>query len=159
MKIKTGIGFDVHAFAGGRRLIIGGVEIPYKLGLDGHSDADVLSHAITDAIAGVALGKDIGALFPDTDMAYKDADSVMLLRHAAALVSGAGYSISGVDATIIAQAPKMLPHIPQMRQILAEALGIDIDDVTIKATTTEHLGFTGRGEGIAALAVATLIRI
>lgn len=158
IKIKTGIGYDVHAFAEGRQLIIGGVNIPYEKGLLGHSDADVLCHAVSDAITGPSLGKDIGNLFPDNDMSYKDANSILLLKKAVELVAQAGYTISSVDAVIIAQAPKMAVHIPQMRQNLADTLGILLEDVTIKATTTEYLGFTGRKEGIAALSVATLTR-
>ncbi|MGE4317439.1 MAG: 2-C-methyl-D-erythritol 2,4-cyclodiphosphate synthase [Deferribacterales bacterium] len=158
MKIKTGIGFDAHRFKRGRRLIIGGVEIDYDLGLDGHSDADVLIHAIVDAIAGPSLGKDIGNIFPDTDDSYKDIDSKILLKKAAEMIRTAGYEISNIDAEIIAQKPKMAPHIQNMREILAQTLGMDTEDITIKATTTEKMGFTGRGEGIAAVASALVIR-
>ncbi len=158
MKIKSGIGFDVHAFAPGRRLIIGGVDIPHEKGLDGHSDADVLTHAITDALAGPALGKDIGNLFPDTDAVYKNADSLNLLGKAVSLIKQNGWAPGNIDAVIIAQTPKMAPHIPLMREKLAAVLDISVEDVTIKATTTEYLGFAGRKEGIAALAVATIYR-
>jgi len=158
MKIKSGIGIDAHRFARGRRLVIGGVEIDYDLGLDGHSDADVLIHAIVDAVAGPALGKDIGNLFPDTDIAYKGIDSKILLAKAVEMIRNNGYTISNVDAEIIAQKPKMAKHIPLMRETLAEILGIDAEDVTIKATTTEKMGFTGREEGIAALATAIVIK-
>lgn len=158
MKIKTGIGFDAHRFKAGRPLFIGGVEIPSDIGLDGHSDADVLLHAIVDAIAGPALGKDIGSIYPDSDMKYKNIDSKILLADMVTLLEGTGFEISSVDAQIIAQKPKMAPYIPSMRRIIANILSIPEEDVTIKATTTEKMGFTGRGEGIAALAVATLIR-
>jgi 2-C-methyl-D-erythritol 2,4-cyclodiphosphate synthase len=158
IKIKTGIGFDVHAFEEGRPLIIGGVTIPYKAGLLGHSDADVLAHALTDAILGPTLGMDIGTLFPDTDPHYAGADSVKLLERAVTRVLDAGYKIGSADCVIIAQLPKMAPHIPEMRRVLSIALGVEEEDLTIKATTTEYMGFTGRGEGIAALAVATVYR-
>lgn len=158
MKIKTGIGFDAHRFIEGRKLILGGIEIPYHLGLLGHSDADVLIHAIIDSIVGPALGKDIGNLFPDNDMKYKDIDSKILLRDAVDLVVHAGYQISNIDATIIAQKPKLKSFIPQMRGTLAPIINLDLEDITIKATTTEKMGFTGREEGIAALAVSTLIK-
>ena len=156
LNIRTGIGYDVHAFAENRKLILGGVEIPYTQGLLGHSDADVLAHAITDAIVGVSLGKDIGQLFPDNDVRYKNADSLQLLADAVIAVRRAGYSIMHVDAVIIAQEPKMASYIPSMRNRLATAAGVSAESVTIKATTTEYLGFTGRKEGIAALAVATI---
>lgn len=155
--IRIGQGFDVHAFAEGRRCIIGGVDIPYERGLIGHSDADVLLHAITDAILGaVGLG-DIGRHYPDTDEAYKDVDSMALLIDAWQMVQAKGLTLGNVDATIIAQAPKMAPYIPDMQRKIAEALGCQIDAVNIKASTTERLGFTGRGEGIAAQAVVCLI--
>jgi len=158
MKIKTGIGFDAHRFKAGRKLIIGGIEIESEIGLDGHSDADVLIHAIVDAIAGPSLGKDIGSLFPDNDNTYKNIDSKILLKRAVELIQKSGYKISNIDAEIIAQKPKMAKYIPKMREILAEAISIDFEDITIKATTTEKMGFTGRGEGIASLATATLIK-
>ena len=158
MKIKTGIGFDAHRFKAGRDLFIGGVQIDSEIGLDGHSDADVLIHAIVDALAGPALGKDIGSLFPDTSMEYKDIDSKILLKKTADIISEAGFQISSVDAEIIAQKPKMAPYIYEMRTTLAKIMNLHFDDITIKATTTEKMGFTGRGEGIAALAVATLVK-
>lgn len=154
--MRIGQGFDVHALVEGRRLIIGGVDIPYEKGLAGHSDADVLLHAITDAILGAAGLGDIGRHFPDTDERYRGADSRVLLREAAMKVRGAGYRIGNVDATIIAQAPKMAPHIPAMVQNVAGDLRISPRCVNVKAKTTERLGFTGRGEGIAAEAVALL---
>jgi 2-C-methyl-D-erythritol 2,4-cyclodiphosphate synthase len=156
--VKTGIGFDVHSFATGRALIIGGVNIPYEFGLLGHSDADVLAHAITDALVGVTLGKDIGRLFPDNDIKYKGADSLLLLREAVRQIKAENYTIVNVDAVIIAQAPKMSPHIDSMRVNLATAMEISASEVSIKATTTEYLGFTGRKEGIAAVAVANVWR-
>ena len=156
--IRTGLGMDVHAFAPDRELWICGVKIPYELGLLGHSDADVALHALADAILGAAALRDIGYHFPDTDPRFKGADSRVLLRHVVSLVTQKEYSISNVDVTIVAQAPKMLPYIEQMRETVASDLAIDIDRVSIKATTTEHLGFTGRKEGIAAFATALLIR-
>jgi 2-C-methyl-D-erythritol 2,4-cyclodiphosphate synthase len=152
--IRIGQGFDVHALGEGRRLVMGGVEIPYHLGLVGHSDADVLLHAVSDAILGaVGLG-DIGQHFPDTDAAYSGADSRVLLRHVVALARQEGFAVTQVDATIIAQAPKMAPHIPSMVDNLREDTQTRL--VNVKATTTEKLGFTGRGEGIAAQAVVLL---
>ncbi len=158
MKIKCGTGFDAHRFAKGRRLVLGGVEIPSDEGLDGHSDADVLIHAVIDSIAGPALGKDIGGLFPDTDGAYKDIDSKILLGRVCAMARSAGYEISNVDAEIIAQKPRLAPHIPEMRRAMALVMGIPEDDVTVKATTTEKMGFTGRGEGIAVISSALLVK-
>lgn len=149
---------DVHAFAPDRDLWVCGVKIPYELGLLGHSDADVALHALSDALLGAAALRDIGYHFPDTDPRFKGADSRVLLRHVAVLVEEKGYRISNVDVTIVAQAPKMLPYIEEMRSIVAADLGIDADRVSVKATTTEHLGFTGRKEGIAAFAVATLLK-
>ena len=154
--MRIGQGFDVHALVEGRRLIIGGVEIPFDKGLLGHSDADVLLHAVCDALIGAAGLGDIGKHFPDTDMRFHDADSRVLLREVAALVRNAGYRIVNVDSTIIAQAPKMAPHIQEMRERIAEDLGLWPQDVNVKAKTTERLGFTGRGEGIAAEAVALI---
>ena len=159
MKIKTGIGFDAHRFKAGRKLYIGGVRIESDMGLDGHSDADVLIHAVIDSMAGPALGRDIGNLFPDTDKAYKDIDSKVLLKNAVDLITEAGFQISSVDAEIIAQKPKMAPYIPDMRKIMSEIIGIPFEDITIKATTTEKMGFTGRGEVIASIAIATLIKL
>jgi 2-C-methyl-D-erythritol 2,4-cyclodiphosphate synthase len=158
MKIKSGIGFDAHKFEEGRELFIGGVKIDYELGLAGHSDADVLIHAIVDSIAGPALGKDIGNIFPDSDSAYKNIDSKILLKKTVDMIKSEGWEISNIDAEIIAQKPKMAKHIPMMRMVLADVIGIEVEDVTIKATTTEKMGFTGRGEGIAALSTALIIR-
>mgnify|MGYP001486890661 CR=1 FL=1 len=152
--MRIGQGFDAHALVTGRRLIIGGVEIPHGKGLAGHSDADVLIHAVCDALLGAAGLGDIGAHFPDTDARYKDIDSRKLLREVAQLLKKNGRRVVNVDTTIIAQAPKMAPHIPAMRANLAADLGVDLEYVNIKAKTTEKLGFVGRGEGIAAEAVA-----
>jgi 2-C-methyl-D-erythritol 2,4-cyclodiphosphate synthase len=154
--IRIGQGFDVHQLVEGRKLIIGGVEIPYEKGLLGHSDADVLLHAITDAILGALGLGDIGKHFPDTDAAFKDADSKELLRDVWKLVKEKGYRLGNVDATIIAQRPKMAPHIERMRGVIADCVEADKERVNVKATTTEKLGFTGRGEGIAAMAVVLL---
>jgi 2-C-methyl-D-erythritol 2,4-cyclodiphosphate synthase len=152
--MRIGQGFDVHALAAGRRLVIGGVAIPYEKGLQGHSDADVLLHAICDALLGAAALGDIGRHFPDTDPAYAGADSRRLLREVRKKL--AGYRIVNVDATILAQAPRMAPHVPQMIANIASDLGIEPGAVSVKATTTEHLGFIGRAEGIAAQAVALI---
>ena len=154
MSARVGTGFDVHALVAGRRLVIGGVTIPYERGLEGHSDADVLLHAIADALLGALALGDLGTHFPDTDAGWKDADSRVLLRHVAMLVGGAGFAIANVDATIVAQAPRMAPHVAAMRANIASDLGVDIGRIAVKAKTTERLGFTGRGEGIAAMAVA-----
>ena len=156
--LRIGNGFDVHAFAENRKLILGGVEIPHERGLLGHSDADVLTHAVMDAILGAARCGDIGELFPDTDDAFKDADSIELLRKVAEHVSERCYKIQDIDATILAQAPKMAPHRESMRENIAKACGISVEHVGIKATTTEKLGFVGREEGIAASANAILIK-
>ena len=158
MSVRIGNGFDVHALVAGRRLVLGGVTIPYERGLAGHSDADVLLHAICDAILGALALGDIGQHFPDTDARWKDADSRALLRHVAALASDRGWRIGNMDATVIAQAPKLAPHMPAMRANIAADLGCAVDLVSVKATTTEHLGFAGRGEGIAALATVLLVR-
>lgn len=155
--MRIGQGFDVHQLVTGRKLIVGGVDIPYEKGLLGHSDADVLLHAICDALLGAAALGDIGRHFADTDAQYKDIDSRLLLRDVADKIKGAGFRIANVDATIIVQAPKMAPHIPQMTANIAADLGIAVSAVNVKATTTEHLGYTGRGEGIAAQAVALLL--
>jgi 2-C-methyl-D-erythritol 2,4-cyclodiphosphate synthase len=155
---RIGQGFDVHALVAGRPLIIGGVSIPFAKGLLGHSDADVLLHAITDALLGAAGLGDIGRHFPDTDPAHAGADSRVLLREAMAAVRAAGYVVGNVDATVIARAPKLLPHVPAMVANIAADLGVAADCVNIKGKTTEKLGFTGRGEGIAAQAVALLFR-
>ncbi len=158
MDIRIGHGFDVHAFAAGRRLVIGGVDIPHELGLLGHSDADVLLHAICDALLGAAGLGDIGRHFPDSDARYKGIDSRELLRHVAGLLAERGWKAGNVDATIIAQTPKMAPHITTMQANIAADLGAAADCVNVKATTTEQLGFTGRGEGIAAEAVCLIVR-
>jgi 2-C-methyl-D-erythritol 2,4-cyclodiphosphate synthase len=158
MNIRIGNGFDVHRLVEGRKCIICGVEIPYELGLLGHSDADVALHALTDALLGAAAMHDIGYHFPDTDPRWKGADSRMLLREVLNIIGSKGFRPENVDVTIIAQRPKMLPYIEQMRANIAKDLGIDIDCVSVKATTTEKLGFTGRGEGIAAQASALLIK-
>jgi len=154
--MRVGQGFDVHALVTGRKLIIGGVDIPNEKGLDGHSDADVLLHAVCDALLGAGALGDIGRHFPDTDSRYKNADSRMLLREVSRLVQEAGYRILNIDATIIAQAPKMAPHIPSMVNNIAADLGLSRGQVNIKATSTEGLGFTGRAEGIAAEAIVLL---
>jgi len=154
--MRIGQGYDVHALVTGRKLIIGGVHIPYEKGLDGHSDADVLLHALCDALLGAAAMGDIGAHFPDSDARYKGADSRELLREVSRLVQDAGYRIVNIDGTIIAQAPKMAPHIPAMVNNIAGDLGLSRGQVNVKATTTEGLGYTGRGEGIAAQVVVLL---
>ena len=154
--MRIGHGYDVHKFAEGRKLILGGVEIPFEMGLLGHSDADVLLHAISDALLGAAALGDIGLLFPDTDPQYEGADSIQLLRQVCRKVREAGFGIENVDATVLAQQPKLRPYIDDMRAMISAALGIDIDCVSVKATTEEGLGFTGRKEGIAAHAVCLL---
>ena len=153
---RIGLGYDVHAFAAGRKLIIGGVHIPYELGLDGHSDADVLVHAIMDALLGALREGDIGKLFPDTDPAYEGADSIKLRREVGAFVRAKGFSIDDIDSVVMMQAPKMSPYREQMRANIARALDIPVESVGVKATTTEHLGYEGRGEGVSAQAVALL---
>lgn len=157
-RIRTGIGYDVHQFAEGRPMVLGGVRIPFERGLLGHSDADVLLHAISDAILGAAALGDIGAHFPPTDPAFKDADSRKLLVESCRLVGESGYRVVNLDATVVAEAPRILPHVPAMRQAIAGACGIEIGDVSVKATTNERMGFVGREEGIAALAIATIER-
>lgn len=154
--MRIGHGYDVHRLTEGRKLIIGGVDIPYKLGLLGHSDADVLLHAISDAILGAAALGDIGGMFPDTDDKWKGADSLKLLEAVVKKVNDEGYFIENIDSTLIAQQPKMKPHIPLMRENIAKACGVDISQVSVKATTEEQLGFTGRQEGISAHAVVLL---
>ena len=154
--MRIGHGYDVHRLVEGRKCIIGGVEIPYEKGLLGHSDADVLLHAVMDAVLGAMAAGDIGKLFPDNDPTYKGADSLLLTRRVAEVMAERGYRLGNVDATIIAQAPKMAPYIPLMRENIAAAFGVDIDRVSVKATTEEKLGFTGSGEGIAAHAVCLL---
>ena len=154
--LRIGHGFDVHAFAEGRRLVLGGVDVPCGRGLAGHSDADVLAHALMDAVLGAMRAGDIGKLFPDTDPAYEGADSLVLMARVADLARERGYRILDVDCTVAAQAPKLAPHREQMRTRMAEALGVPVEAVGVKATTTERLGFVGREEGIAAWAVALL---
>ena len=154
--MRVGLGYDVHRLESGRDLIIGGVKIEYEKGLLGHSDADVLTHAIMDALLGAACLGDIGLHFPDTAGEFKDISSIVLLERVRELIKEAGYEIGHIDATIIAQAPKMRPYIDDMRKNIADALKIDINQVNIKATTEEHLGFTGRGEGISSEAICLL---
>lgn len=156
--LRVGQGMDVHAFAPGRPLIIGGVKIPHYQGLDGHSDADVLTHAIMDALLGAARAGDIGKLFPPTDPAFKNADSIKLLEHVAAKVRELGFEILDVDSVIAAQEPKLSPHRDAMRQNLASAMGISVENVGVKATTTERLGYEGREEGMTAYASCLLVR-
>jgi len=158
MDIRVGQGYDVHALVPGRKLILGGVTIPHPLGLQGHSDADALLHAITDALLGAAGLGDIGRLFPDNDGRWKDADSRVLLRGALAAARAAGWRVGNIDCTVIAQAPRIAPHVDAMRANIAADLGIAEDRVNVKGKTTERLGFAGRGEGIAAEAVALLLR-
>ena len=153
--MRSGLGIDSHRFAAGRRLVLGGVEIPHDRGLDGHSDADVLAHAITDAILGAAAMGDIGQHFPDTDSAFKDADSIGLLREAVARVAAEGWRVEFVDATVMLERPKLAPHRAAIMAVLSEAVGADVH---VKATTGERMGFVGREEGVAAMAVATLDR-
>lgn len=156
--LRIGQGYDVHQLVEGRKLIMGGVDIPHTRGLLGHSDADVLAHAVADALLGGVCGGDIGKLFPDTDPAYEGADSMKLLAAVAGFVRDRGYEILDVDSVIAAQAPKLSPYRDQMRENLARAMGISPENVGVKATTTEHLGFEGREEGISATAVALLVR-
>ena len=154
--MRIGHGYDVHQFADDRKCIIGGVEIPYEKGLLGHSDADVLLHAVSDALLGAAALGDIGGMFPDTDDAFLGADSLVLLQQVVDRLKENGYRVGNIDATIIAQAPKMAPHIPAMRENIANACGVELGAVNVKATTEEHLGFTGRKEGVSAHAVALI---
>ena len=154
--MRIGHGYDVHRLVEGRKCIIGGVDIPYEKGLLGHSDADVLLHAIMDAVLGAMAAGDIGKLFPDNDPTYKGADSLVLTRRVAEVMTDRGYRLGNIDATVIAQAPKMAPHILTMRENIAAAFGVDPDRVSVKATTEERLGFTGSGEGIAAHAVCLI---
>lgn len=155
-KLRVGHGYDVHRLVEGRALILGGVTVPFDRGLLGHSDADVLTHAVMDALLGAAALGDIGKLFPDSDAAYAGADSIALLERVTALLREHGWQVGNVDATVVAQTPKLAPYIPDMRQRLAEAMGLDVDCVSVKATTEERLGFTGSGEGMAAYAVALI---
>ena len=156
---RFGMGYNVHRLVEGRRLILGGVDVPYEKGLLGHSDADVLLHAVSDALLGAAALGDIGTHFPDTDARFKGADSGKLLVAVARLVRAEGYAIGNVDATIVAQAPKLLPYIQEMRENIARFLDIPVGDVNVKATTEERLGFTGSGEGMSAYAVAGIERV
>ncbi|MBP3328522.1 MAG: 2-C-methyl-D-erythritol 2,4-cyclodiphosphate synthase [Clostridia bacterium] len=154
--MRIGHGYDVHRLTENRRLIIGGVEIPYEKGLLGHSDADVLLHAISDSLLGAAAMGDIGGMFPDNDPAFKDADSLVLLKKVVEAINEKGFTVGNIDATIIAQSPKMKPHIEKMKLNVADACGVDADRVNIKATTEEWLGFTGSGEGISAHSVCLI---
>ncbi len=156
MEIRTGIGYDVHKLVENRKLILGGVYIEHNLGLLGHSDADVLVHAIMDALLGAAALGDIGGLFPDTDPKYSGADSIELLKHVGDLLKSKGYSIINIDSILVAEAPRLAPYIGEMRGNIASALNINIDRVSVKATTTEHLGFEGRKEGISSQAVCSI---
>ena len=156
--LRMGHGYDVHRLTTGRKLILGGQEIPFELGLLGHSDADVLTHAVMDALLGAAGLGDIGHHFPDTDPAYAGADSIKLLEHVIALLRERGWCVGNVDATVLAQRPKLAPYIPAMRQCLAAAMEVEAERVNVKATTEEKLGFTGSGEGMAAHAVAVIVR-
>jgi 2-C-methyl-D-erythritol 2,4-cyclodiphosphate synthase len=157
MTMRVGTGYDVHRLVEGRKLIIGGVEIPYQRGLLGHSDADVLLHAVCDALLGAAGLGDIGKHFPDSDQRYKGISSLKLLRETAQLLSEKGFRVNNIDATIVAEQPKMAPHIPRMAAGIAAAVGVDLAAVNVKATTTEGLGFAGRGEGVAAYAACTIV--
>ena len=157
--MRIGHGYDVHRLVPGRDLILGGVKIPYELGLDGHSDADVLLHAVMDALLGAAALRDIGYHFPDTDPTYKGADSLALLRVVGQKINAAGYRVGNIDVTMIAQRPKLKEFIPTMVKNIAEALKVDISQISVKATTEEHLGFTGTGEGMAAHAVALVEKV
>ena len=159
MKLRIGHGYDVHRLVEGRFLILGGVTVPFEKGLLGHSDADVLAHAIADALLGAAALGDIGGLFPDTDPAYKGADSLKLLSEVVRVLREAGYVPSNIDATVLAQAPKLKPYIPAMRERLAAACGMAVEDMSVKATTEEKLGFTGSGEGMAAHAVCLIVPV
>ena len=157
--LRVGHGYDVHRLVQGRALVLGGVTVPFDRGLLGHSDADVLTHAVMDALLGAAALGDIGKLFPDSDAAYAGADSIALLERVTALLREHGWQVGNVDATVVAQAPRLAPYIPEMRRHLAEAMGLDVDCVSVKATTEERLGFTGSGEGMAAHAVALIERL
>ncbi|HAC16206.1 MAG TPA: 2-C-methyl-D-erythritol 2,4-cyclodiphosphate synthase [Bacteroidetes bacterium] len=156
--IRIGYGYDVHQFSSGRKLILGGIEIPHDRGLLGHSDADVLLHAITDAILGALALGDIGTHFPDTEKIWKDADSAKLLQAAYLLVTEKGYQLSNIDSTVVAEAPKLNPYIPQMQDQISKILNIGPDRISIKATTSEKMGFVGRGEGVAAMSTILLIK-
>ena len=158
MNLRIGEGWDVHALVEGRKLMLGGVEVPFHLGLLGHSDADVLLHALTDALLGAAGLGDIGTHFPDTDARFKGADSLVLLAEAARRVAAAGWAVGNIDSTIIAQAPKLMPHIPAMRERIAQALGLAVDQVNVKAKTAEKMGPVGLGQAMEARAVVLLVR-
>lgn len=158
MKIRTGLGYDVHRLVPGRKLWLGGIQIEHTLGLLGHSDADVLLHAVCDALLGAANLRDIGFHFPDTADEFENIDSKVLLKKTGELVAQKGYSIGNIDVTVCAERPKLNPHIPSMKQCIADVLQIDVDDVSIKATTTEKLGFVGREEGIAAYATVLIVK-
>lgn len=158
LNYRTGIGFDAHRFEPGRRLILGGVDIPHAAGLRGHSDADVLSHAVADALLGAAADGDIGQHFPDRDARWKDADSLDLLRRVVARLRAAGWAVGNVDATVMAEAPRIGRHVPAMRANLADAIGVDMSAVSVKGTTVEGMGALGRREGIAVMATAGLFR-
>ena len=157
MGFRVGIGFDSHPLAAGRPLVVGGVMVPHPSGLAGHSDGDVLTHAVMDALLGAAALGDKGQHFPSSDARYKDISSLLLLREVAALLAGAGWRVSNVDATILAQNPRLGPFIPPMRERLAEALAVSVPQISVKATTTDYLGFTGREEGMAAVAIAAIV--
>ena len=158
MKIRVGFGYDVHRLVEGRELWLGGIRLQHEKGLLGHSDADVLIHAICDALLGAANMRDIGYHFPDTAGEFENIDSKILLKKTVGLLAGKGYSVGNVDATVCAERPKLNPHIPEMQQVLSSVMGVDADDVSIKATTTEKLGFTGREEGIAAYATVLIVK-
>jgi len=157
--MRIGHGYDAHRLVTGRKLILGGVDVPHDLGLDGHSDADVLVHALMDAMLGAAALGDIGKLFPDSDAAYKGIDSMILLKEVTRVIGEKGYALGNADCTIIAQKPKLAPYLPQMRRNIADVLGVDIDCISVKATTEERMGFTGSCEGIASHAVVLLTKI
>lgn len=156
MTVRTGIGYDVHRFIDGRRLVLGGVEFAHPRGLEGHSDADVLLHALVDAILGAAALGDIGHHFPPSDPTWHDADSRQFLAHAGTLINDAGYVIVNLDATVIAEEPRLVPHVEAIRAAISETIGLHVSAINVKATTNEGMGFVGRGEGIAALAIATI---
>ena len=157
-KFRIGLGYDIHRLAPGRRLVLGGIEIPFDLGLDGHSDADVVSHAIIDALLGAASLGDIGSHFPDDDPAHKNADSIELLKRARAMVEEKGFAVGNIDVTIIAESPRLAPYVAEMKRRVADAVGISLGDVSLKATTNEKIGAIGKGEGIAAFSVVLLYK-
>ncbi len=157
-KIRIGLGYDIHRLVSGRKLILGGIEIPFDLGLDGHSDADVVAHAVIDALLGAASSGDIGSHFPDDDPAYKNADSIKLLEKTKTIIGEKGFAAANIDVTIIAENPRLAPYITEMKHRVAKAVGISLDDISIKAKTNEKIGAIGRGEGIAAFSVALLYK-